>query len=368
MFEPKNHELAPDLEYEGVRYERKPCRDAAGKPVDGLFNAWITLDNPSQLNSYTTDMVKGVILNFRRASEDRHVNAVVFTGAGTRAFCTGGNTKEYAEYYAGRPEEYARYMRLFNDMVSAILMCDKPVICRVNGMRIAGGQEIGMACDFTVASDLAMFGQAGPKHGSAPDGGSTDFLPLFVGAEQAMVSCTLCETWSAHKAQRLGLITGVAPALLVDGGFVPNPLVETETYMDRFGRVVHGEYKTGSARKEAKEILARGTVDLARLDAEVEGLATKLLLTMPGCLSKTVQSVRKHKLEHWDRNKETNRAWLALNMMNEARAGFRAFNEGSHGNREVDFVDLRKRLADGEPWSESLIDELMPHAGKGSLA
>ena len=94
-------------------------------------------------------------------------------------------------------------MRLFNDMVTAILHCDKPVICRVNGMRIAGGQEIGMACDFSVAQDLALFGQAGPKHGSAPDGGSTDFLPLFVGIEAAMESCTLCEPWTAHKAYRL---------------------------------------------------------------------------------------------------------------------------------------------------------------------
>ncbi len=66
-------------------------------------------------------------------------------------------------------------------------MCDKPVVCRVNGMRIAGGQEIGMACDFTIAQDLARFGQAGPKHGSAPDGGSTDFLQLFVGIERAFL-------------------------------------------------------------------------------------------------------------------------------------------------------------------------------------
>ena len=59
-------------------------------------------------------------------------------------------------------------MRLFNDMVTGILTCDKPVINRVNGMRVGGGQEIGMACDFSIASDLARFGQAGPRHGSAP--------------------------------------------------------------------------------------------------------------------------------------------------------------------------------------------------------
>ena len=155
-----------------------------GSVVPGLYNAWITLDNPTQFNSYTTDMVKGVILAFRAASNARDVNCVVFTGAGDKAFCTGGNTKEYAEYYAGHPQEYRQYMRLFNDMVSAILACDKPVICRVNGMRIGGGQEIGMACDFSVAQDLARFGQAGPKHGSAPIGGATDFLPVMSGAER----------------------------------------------------------------------------------------------------------------------------------------------------------------------------------------
>ena len=154
------------------------------------------------------------------ADTSRGAVAVIFTGTGTRAFCTGGNTAEYAEYYAGRPEEYRQYMRLFNDMVSAILMCDKPVICRVNGMRIAGGQEIGMACDFSIAQDLARFGQAGPKHGSAPIGGATDFLPLMVGAERAMVACVLCEPFSAHQAYRMGILTDVVPALKVDGKFV----------------------------------------------------------------------------------------------------------------------------------------------------
>jgi 6-oxo-cyclohex-1-ene-carbonyl-CoA hydrolase len=368
MFDFKNHELAPDLRYEGVDYELKPARDTSGAIAAGLFNAWITLNNPTQYNSYTTDMVKGVILGFRAASEDRRVNAVIFTGAGTRAFCTGGNTKEYAEYYAGRPDEYARYMRLFNDMVTSILMCDKPVICRVNGMRIGGGQEIGMACDFSVASDLALFGQAGPKHGSAPDGGSTDFLPLFVGIERAMESCTLCETWSAHKALRLGLVTEIVPALVVDGTLVPNPMVVTDTYADRMGRIVHGDFKTGSDRVSAKKTLKSGTVDLSHLDEAVETLAAKLLEMMPGCVAKTVSSVRKHKLEHWDANRETNRAWLALNMMTEANAGFRAFNEGPRGNREADFIGLRQRLADGQAWGPELIEDILPREQEGPVA
>ena len=257
-------------------------------------------------------MVKGVILAFRAASNARDVNCVVFTGAGDKAFCTGGNTKEYAEYYAGHPQEYRQYMRLFNDMVSAILACDKPVICRVNGMRIGGGQEIGMACDFSVAQDLARFGQAGPKHGSAPIGGATDFLPVMVGAERAMAACVLCEPFSAHKAYQMGVLTDIVPALKVDGKFIANPLVETQRAYDEFGRVLYGEFKSGPAAREAKALLAAGSVDLSLLDAKVEELCAKMLLTFPDCTTKTLEELRKPKLEAWNRNKENSRAWLAL--------------------------------------------------------
>ncbi|MCA9669996.1 MAG: 6-oxocyclohex-1-ene-1-carbonyl-CoA hydratase [Myxococcales bacterium] len=355
----KDHNLT-SADFSEIRYERKPALGPDGKPVEGLYNVWITINNPQQLNSYTTGAVKEVILGFRRASNDREAVAVVFTGAGDRAFCTGGNTKEYAEYYAGRPGEYRQYMRLFNDMVTAILHCDKPVVCRVNGMRIGGGQEIGMACDFSIAQDMARFGQAGPKHGSAPDGGSTDFLPLFVGVEEAMYSCTVCEPWSAHKAMRLGLLTDIVPALKVDGKFVPNPLVYTDGSTDNYGRLRHGEPKTGADKDAAKALLKKGEVDLTLLDEAVESFCTRLMLTMPNCLSKTIESLRKHKLEHWDRNRETNRQWLGLNMMTEANAGFRAFNEGNKASREVDFVALRQRLARGEPWSEELIQAVHP--------
>ncbi len=272
----KNHDLVSTFDFEGVLYEERPIYDPAGRVIDGLHAVQITLNNPQQYNSYTTDMVKGVILGMRRASNDRACVAVVFTGAGDKAFCTGGNTKEYAEYYAGQPEEYRQYMRLFNDMVTAILHCDKPVICRVNGMRIAGGQEIGMACDFTVAQDLALFGQAGPRHGSAPDGGSTDFLPLFIGIEAAMESCTLCEHWSAHKAYRMGLLTKVVPALKVDGEFVPNPLVITDRWVNEMGEIVYGEKVGGDGKAKAKELLKSGEVDLSLLDKAVDSLITSL--------------------------------------------------------------------------------------------
>jgi len=343
-----------------VRYEKRPAKRRDGSTAEGLFNAWIVINNPKQYNSYTTDMVKALILAFRRASVDREVNAVVFTGTGDKAFCTGGNTKEYAEYYAGNPQEYRQYMRLFNDMVSSILGCDKPVICRVNGMRIGGGQEIGMACDFTIAQDLANFGQAGPKHGSAAIGGATDFLPLMIGCEQAMVSGTLCEPFSAHKAARLGIVSGLVPALKIGGTFVPNPTVTTDRMLDEYGRVIHGDFKTGAAYREGLAAIKGGEVDLSLLDAAVEELCAKLLETFPECMTKSLEELRKPKLNAWNANKENSRAWLALNMMNEARAGFRAFNEGTkETGREIDFVKLRQGLARGIPWSEELIDALI---------
>jgi 6-oxo-cyclohex-1-ene-carbonyl-CoA hydrolase len=362
-----DHNLVSEAEtvVPGILYEKRAARRPDGSVADGLYNAWITLDNPKQYNAYTTEMVKGAILAFRRASVDRAVNAVVFTGAGDRAFCTGGNTKEYAEYYAGNPQEYRQYMRLFNDMVSAIFGCDKPVICRVNGMRIGGGQEIGMACDFSVAQDLANFGQAGPKHGSAAIGGSTDFLPVMIGCEQAMVSGTLCEPFSAHKAYRLGIVSGIVPALKVDGKFVPNPTVVTDRMFDAYGRIVHGEFKTGAEFKAGRETIKAGETDLSLLDEAVETLCAKLLETFPECMTKSLEELRKPKLETWNRNKENSRSWLALNMMNEARTGFRAFNEGTRETgREIDFVKLRQALAVGAPWTPELVESLMPGGGR----
>jgi 6-oxo-cyclohex-1-ene-carbonyl-CoA hydrolase len=219
-----------------------------------------------------------------------------------------------------------------------------------------------MACDFSVAQDLARFGQAGPKHGSAPIGGATDFLPVLVGAERAMESGVLCEPWSAHRAYREGMITDVVPALKVDGKFVANPLVWTDRLVDEYGRLVHGEAKTGAALAAGKELLKRGTVDLSLLDERVEQLCAKLLMTFPDCTTKTIEELRKRKLEAWDANKENSRAWLALNMMTEARTGFRAFNEGTKDDREADFVALRQALARGAPWTRELTDSLLPAA------
>ena len=363
--EVKDHRLFGD-QYWGtfddapcVVYEKKPLLDAEGNEVEGLYVGWIWLNNPRQYNSYTTEMVKGVIAGFGAASGDRSVVAAVFTGVGDKAFCTGGNTKEYSEYYSRRPNEYGEYMDLFNGMVDAILNCKKPTICRVNGMRVAGGQEIGMACDLAISSDTAIFGQAGPKHGSAPDGGSSDFLPWYLSMEDAMYNCISCEMWSAYKMKRLGLITKAVPVLKKDGKFIRNPMVYTEQYV-KDGEIVYGEYKTGDELKEAKALMKECEVDFTLLDQAVNEIVWRFANLFPGCLMKSIDSVRAKKKFFWDQMKLPNRHWLAANMMCEAYLGFTAFNTKKITGKDViDFIEYRKAIANAELMDESVFERVL---------
>ncbi len=359
----KNHALWAEqwwgTEPPCTMYQKKPIVDPRGKEIEGLYSAWITLNNPAQYNSYTTEMVKGVIAGFQSASLDRSVVAAVFTGAGDKAFCTGGNTKEYAEYYTGKPNEYGEYMDLFNGMVDAILLCKKPTICRVNGMRIAGGQEIGMACDLAVASDLALFGQAGPRHGSAPDGGSSDFLPWYLGIEDAMWNCVSCELWSAYKMKRLGLISRAVPVIKQDGKFVRNPSVITDRWVED-GEIVYGEFVKADEAKKAKEFIKAATTDFELLDKAVNDIVWTFTNLFPHCLIKTIDSVRAKKRFFWDFAKNYNRHWLADNMSTEAFAGFHAFNTKKiTGSDVIDFVKYRRLIAQGHPIDDELFEQVL---------
>ena len=359
----KDHDLWGDewfgTEPPCVTYELRPIVDPQGNEVDGLYSAWVILNNPAQYNSYTTDMVKGVIAGMTRASMDRRVVAIVFTGAGDRAFCTGGNTKEYAEYYGTKPTEYGLYMDLFNGMVDAILDAKKPVICRVNGMRVAGGQEIGMACDLTIASDLAIFGQAGPRHGSAPVGGSSDFLPWYLGIEDAMWNCISCEMWSAYKMKRLSLISKVVPVIKQDDEWVRNPQVITDRYVDD-GEIVYGEFKTGAAFKEARQFVKAATTDFELLDKAVGDMVWTFTNLFPHCLQMSVDTIRAKKKFFWDQGKLPYRHWLAANMNNEAFLGFTAFNTRKiTGTDVIDFIEYRRLLAEGAPADEAMFEAVL---------
>jgi 6-oxo-cyclohex-1-ene-carbonyl-CoA hydrolase len=345
-------------------YEKKPLVNPEGKEIPGLYVAWVRLNNPNQYNSYTTEMVKGVIAGFSAASQDRSVVATVFTGTGDKAFCTGGNTKEYAEYYSKRPHEYGEYMDLFNGMVDAILNCKKPTICRVNGMRVAGGQEIGMACDIAISSDLAIFGQAGARHGSSPDGGSTDFLPWFLSMEDAMWNCISCEMWSAYKMKAKNLISKVVPVLKDEkGSWVRNPQVITDTYLQD-GEIVYGENKSGDEFKKARtwvsEKLKNNEYDFSLLDAEVDKVVWTFANLFPGCLMVSIDGIRNKKKAYWDQTKNLNRHWLAANMMGEAFLGFGAYNTKKiTGVDTIDFLKYRQLIAQGALVDESFMEQVL---------
>jgi 6-oxo-cyclohex-1-ene-carbonyl-CoA hydrolase len=365
--EQKDHMLHTDTHWGSdgdapcVVYEKRPLTDPKGNVQNGLYVAWIRLNNPKQYNSYTTEMVKGVIAGFENSSLDRSVVAVVFTATGPYSFCTGGNTKEYSEFYSKRPDEYGQYMELFNHMVDSILACKKPVICRVNGMRVAGGQEIGMACDLTLSSDLAIFGQAGPRHGSAPDGGSSDFLPWMLSNEDAMWNCVSCEMWSAYKMKAKNLISKAVPVLKIDGEWVRNPQIVTDKYVED-GEIVYGEYKKGDALKEARALVKehQANADFELLDKEVDKIIWTFANLFPGCLIKSIDGIRQKKKYFWDIAKNGNRHWLAANMSGEAFLGFGAFNTKKiTGQDTIDFIKFRQNVADSRLWDEQMFTEVM---------
>jgi len=342
-----------------VMYEKRPLRSPKGDTAEGLYAAWVVLNNPKQYNSYTTDMAKGVISGFSNASLDRSVVAVVFTAVGDKAFCTGGNTREYAEYYSRRPNEYGEYMDIFNSMVDGILNCKKPTICRVNGMRVAGGQEIGMACDLAISSDMAIYGQAGPRHGSAPDGGSTDFLPWNLSMEDAMWNCISCELWSAYKMKMKGLISKVVPVLKDGDRFVRNPMIITDRYVDD-GEIVYGEFVRGEAAKKAREKASSLPVDFTKLDETIDDVVWTLTNLFPGCLMKSIDGIRAKKKFFWDQMKLPNRHWLAANMAVEAFLGFTAFNTKKITGRDtIDFIRYRQLIAEAEGMDPKAFEEVL---------
>jgi 6-oxo-cyclohex-1-ene-carbonyl-CoA hydrolase len=252
-------------------------------------------------------------------------------------------------------------MDLFNGMVDSILNCKKPVINRINGMRVAGGQEIGMACDVSISADTAVFGQAGPRHGSSPDGGATDFLPLYLSMEDAMWSCISCELWSAYKMKMKGLIHDTVPVLWAKDrdNYVPNPLVVTDKFI-KDGEIVYGEFVSDQGAAKAW-IKANTTIKLDALDTKIEETVWGLTNLFPGCLQKAIDSVRAKKKFWWDQAKLYNRHWLAANMMGEGYLGFTAFNERKQtGKDTINFVEYRRLLAEGHPMDQELIDAVLP--------
>jgi len=226
-------------------------------------------------------------------------------------------------------------------------------------MSVAGGQEIGGACDIAVASDLAQFGQAGPRHGSAPVGGSSDFLPWALSIEDAMWNCVSCEMWSAYKMLRKNYVSKVVPVLKQGDEFIRNPSVITDKWIED-GQIVYGEPVTGAKAQEARDIIRSTPQVLTLVDEEINKILWTFTNLFPGCIMKSMAGIRQKKKYFWDLNKNDHRYWLAVNMTNEAFLGFTAFNtKRITGADTIDFIRYRQLEAEAHPINEELFEEVL---------
>lgn len=349
-------------------YEKKPLLDPKGKPVEGLYVAWVTLNNPKAYNSYTLTMLKATAVAFDEASHDKSVVAVVLTGAGDRALCTGGNVPEYAEYFVGRPFDCHSYMTVYWHVFDAVWNSPKPFIRRANGLSIGGGEEISGCCDLTISSDLAAFGQVGPLHGSVAMGGACQFKSVVMTTEDAFWNAISCEQWSAYKMYRKNYIYKVVPVLKQDGKFIRNPLVITDKYVED-GDIVYGEFKTKERGyseeeiKKAQELVNTLPRDLSLLDKASMDMAWTFANLYPGCVAQSLAMIRTQKRVAYDRDKSHIIWWWAQNALpgGEFDMGMTTFHTRKMtGKDNIDILKYRRLLAEGRPIDEELFEALMP--------
>src|SRR3954452_16300978 len=169
--------------------------------------ARITIDRPERLNAFRAKTVDELIRCFKAAWADRDVGVVSLTGAGDRAFCTGGDQKQRAETGDyGRSESGLFEIETLHRVIREI---PKPVIAAVNGMAIGGGHVLHVICDLSIAVEEARFGQAGPRVGSFDAGFGTGFLARVVGEKRAREIWFLCRQYDATEAERWGLVNRV---------------------------------------------------------------------------------------------------------------------------------------------------------------
>jgi len=342
-------------------YEKKPVvNPQTGEKIEGLYTAWVTLNNPAAFNSYTLDMLKGVVAAFDIATSDKSVMAVILTGAGDRAFCTGGNVDEYSEYYCHRPFDTQQYMKIYWRFMESVWTSSKPFIRRANGISLAGGEEIGGCCDLTVASDLATFGQIGPLHGSAAMGGALQFKPINMTFEDAFWNCTSCEQWSAYKMFRKNYIHKVVPVLKQDGKFIRNPEVITDKWVED-GEIVYGEFKTAEERAKAKELVKTLPKDLSLLDKAVDEMVWTYVNLYPGCLAFSFALLRQWKRSNFDHDRIEASWWWSAMPYGEYDMGMSSFaTRKITGSGDIDMLKYRRMIAEGHPIDEELFEAVMP--------
>jgi 2-ketocyclohexanecarboxyl-CoA hydrolase len=188
-------------DYQDILYELRPAGVAR-----------ITINRPERYNAFRGRTVEEMIDAFQRAGWDRAIGVIVLAGAGDKAFCTGGDQTAHDGQYDGR----GTIGLPIEELQSLIRDVPKPVIARVQGFAIGGGNVLATLCDLTIASERAQFGQVGPKVGSVDPGFGTAYLARVVGEKKAREIWYLCRRYGAEEAMRMGLVNAVVPHEALD--------------------------------------------------------------------------------------------------------------------------------------------------------
>jgi enoyl-CoA hydratase/carnithine racemase len=271
-----------EMKFEEILYDK---RDMVAR---------ITINRPEAYNAYSTNTLKELASAFTDASFDDAIAVIVFTGAGEKAFCTGGDVKEYAELYTQRPRDYWKYMALFSRYIESIFKNGKVTIARINGMAVGGGNESQLACDLAVMADDTFLAQVGTSVGSVACGGATQWLSIHVGDRRAREMLFLNPRLPAQQALEWGLVNRVVPR--------------------------------------------------DRLDEAVDELIETCLDKFPECTRYTKQQLNYWKESAWHATIGHAQDWLSTHFTTlEPYEGMRAFVE----KRRADCRGIRRRAAEG---------------------
>jgi naphthoate synthase len=197
MNQPIHWESPPDIDYRDIRYQQ----------AEGI--AKITINRPEVRNAFRPETVSELGDAFRRAHLDPDIGAIIFTGAGNQAFCSGGDQKVRGEqgYRDARGEQHLNVLELQRQ----IRTLPKPVVAMVAGYAIGGGHVLHLICDLTIAADNAVFGQTGPRVGSFDAGLGAGIMARTVGLKKAKEIWFLCRQYDARQALEMGLVNAVVP-------------------------------------------------------------------------------------------------------------------------------------------------------------
>ena len=187
------------LEFEDIIFE---------KSEEGI--AKITINRPEVRNAFRPLTVREMQQALEDAREDSGIGVIILTGAGDKAFCSGGDQRIRGD--AGYQDSGTGHLRLnVLDFQRQIRSCPKPVVAMVAGYAIGGGHVLHVMCDLSIAADNAVFGQPGPKVGSFDGGYGSSYLARIVGQKKAREIWFLCRQYDARQALEMGLVNTVVP-------------------------------------------------------------------------------------------------------------------------------------------------------------